>query len=212
MTGKLIQFTCGPDPAPVEWRALYGTDIYTDDSVVCQAAVHAGKITTRGGTFTIEILPGQSYYAGSPRNGVISARYPPEGSNGPPWGGSFAFRDAQVTYDAGGPPLPIPRSEPAVDLSSCLVAGRWIHTTTNVGTSTWDVDDRGNAKEVGLGGAEGIASLNGKVMTIRWHIGTAWAGSYAWKLDQTCRSGSGDLVFTIPPNRASEKSTVTHSQ
>lgn len=109
MTGKLIQFTCGPDTAPTEWRALYGTDVYTDDSVLCQAAVHAGVITTRGGTFTIEILPGQSSYTGSRRNGVISVNYPT-------WGGSFAFRQVQVDYDVSRPPQPssIPRSEPAV--------------------------------------------------------------------------------------------------
>jgi hypothetical protein len=109
MTGKLIQFTCDADSAPTEWRALYGTDTYTDDSVLCQAAVHAGVITTRGGTFTIEMLPGQSSYAGSRRNGVISADYPA-------WGGSFAFRQEQLTFDASRPPQPTsaPRVEPSI--------------------------------------------------------------------------------------------------
>ena len=38
---------------------IYGTDVYTDDSSVCTAAVHDGKITIAdGGTVTVEIRPG----------------------------------------------------------------------------------------------------------------------------------------------------------
>ena len=39
--------------------SIWGTDVYTDDSSVCTAAVHAGLITLAGGgTVTIEIRPG----------------------------------------------------------------------------------------------------------------------------------------------------------
>lgn len=64
---------------------LWGTDIYTDDSSICTAAVHAGLITTSsGGTVTIEIRPAQQSYAASTRNGVASRDYGY-------WNGSFIF-------------------------------------------------------------------------------------------------------------------------
>jgi hypothetical protein len=62
---------------------LWGTDLYTDDSSVCVAGVHAGRITLQGGgAVVIEIRPGATAYAGSTRNGVDSAGYGE-------WGGSF---------------------------------------------------------------------------------------------------------------------------
>jgi hypothetical protein len=65
--------------------ALWGTDIYTDDSSVCLAAAHVGLISPQlGGTVTIEILPEQQSYTGSTRNGVTSAGYAY-------WYGSFRF-------------------------------------------------------------------------------------------------------------------------
>ena len=55
---------------------LWGTDLYTDDSSIGSAAVHAGLITPqRGGTVTIEIRPGAEVYQGSTRNGVTSNPY-----------------------------------------------------------------------------------------------------------------------------------------
>lgn len=64
---------------------VWGTDLYTDDSSVCTAAVHAGLITSaKGGTVTIEIRPGAAAYTGSTRHGAISEDYGQ-------WLGSFAF-------------------------------------------------------------------------------------------------------------------------
>ena len=65
--------------------SVWGTDVYTDDSSMATAAVHAGIITfEKGGVFTVEIQAGQQGYTGSTRNGVVSQD----------WGayeGSFAF-------------------------------------------------------------------------------------------------------------------------
>ena len=67
--------------------SLWGTDVYTVDSGICTAAVHAGKITmTEGGPVEILILPGQESYNGLERNGVTSRSY---GA----YGGSFRFVD-----------------------------------------------------------------------------------------------------------------------
>lgn len=81
--GEQFTFTC-PAGGPLSSR-VWGTNIYTDDSSICTAAVHAGYIElVSGGTVTIEIRPGQTSYAGITRNGVTSRSY---GS----WPGSFVF-------------------------------------------------------------------------------------------------------------------------
>ena len=72
---------------------VWGTDVYTDDSSICTAAVHAGLITTgSGGIVVIEIRPGLDGYSTSTRNGVTSRSY---GS----WRGSFAFVEWQTGTD-----------------------------------------------------------------------------------------------------------------
>ncbi len=83
--GERVSFTC---PAGGTAFTVWGTGVYTDDSSVCTAAVHAGLIRfAGGGTVTIEIKAGQSSYAGSTLNGVTTKAY---GS----WGGSFVFAGA----------------------------------------------------------------------------------------------------------------------
>lgn len=84
--GEELEYECSPDGVAAN---VWGTDVYTDDSSVCTAAVHAGLITLEsGGTVTIEIRPGEDSYDGSERNGVTSIDY---GS----WGGSFVFPEAE---------------------------------------------------------------------------------------------------------------------
>ena len=87
--GARFLYNC-PRAAPT--RGIWGTDVYTDDSSVCTAAVHAGLIkVASGGKVTIQMLDGQSSYRGSKRNGVASQPYGP-------WGGSYFVVDAP-----GGP-------------------------------------------------------------------------------------------------------------
>jgi hypothetical protein len=73
--GDQFLFAC---PAQGQGIAfVWGTDVYTDDSFVCWAAVHSGHITEEaGGVITIELRPGQSRYEGSLRNGVETRGYP----------------------------------------------------------------------------------------------------------------------------------------
>jgi hypothetical protein len=63
---------------------VWGTNFYTDDSSLCVAAVHAGRITTSGGRITAMISGGRSSYTGSTRNGVTS--FPWDS-----WDGSYSF-------------------------------------------------------------------------------------------------------------------------
>lgn len=64
---------------------VWGVDVYTDDSSICEAAVHAGRITREeGGIVHFELLGARQSFEGSERNGVTTMRYPG-------WPGSFAF-------------------------------------------------------------------------------------------------------------------------
>ena len=78
--GVIVRYDCPPNGSAGN---IWGTDVYTDDTSVCTAGVHVGRIDLRGGgPVIIEILAGQSQYVGSLRYGVLSADYAS-------WGGSF---------------------------------------------------------------------------------------------------------------------------
>jgi hypothetical protein len=56
--------------------SVWGSDVYTDDSSIAAAAVHAGVLSVgEFGFLKITIMPGQPRYEGSPRNGVTSQSY-----------------------------------------------------------------------------------------------------------------------------------------
>jgi len=78
-SGKTYKFKC---PAAGKESSVWGTDIYTADSSICTAAVHAGKFALdTGGTVTIELRPGESAYKGSTRNGITTNNFGPYGSS-----------------------------------------------------------------------------------------------------------------------------------
>jgi LCCL domain len=80
--GKQYTYTCPPGGT---LGSVYGTNVYTDDSSVCTAAVNSGLITVAtGGKVTIQIAKGRSSYSGSTRHGVSSNSY---GS----WPASYVF-------------------------------------------------------------------------------------------------------------------------
>jgi beta-lactamase regulating signal transducer with metallopeptidase domain len=52
---------------------LWGTDLYTDDSAIATAAVHAGVLQAgESGIVKVSMLPGQATYQGSARHGIQS--------------------------------------------------------------------------------------------------------------------------------------------
>ncbi len=109
--GQRFTFTF---PAGAPTSRLWGTDLYTDDSSIASAAVHAGFITPqRGGTVTIEIRPAASSYKGSSRNGVTSKSY---GS----FGGSFVFV-VQLVEEAST----VSTTSPATVIPSSATRGNW---------------------------------------------------------------------------------------
>ena len=73
--GKSYKFKC---LAHDREGTVWGTDIYTLDSSICTAAVHAGKLRMQsGGSVEIEVRPGESSYKGSTRNGIKTNDFGP---------------------------------------------------------------------------------------------------------------------------------------
>ncbi len=72
--GLRVRYSC-PAPYQATGSNVYGTDTYSDDSSVCLAGVHVGRITKEsGGDVVIEIAPAFDYRSckGTTRNGVTS--------------------------------------------------------------------------------------------------------------------------------------------
>ena len=66
-----FDFIC-PPIADASGFSVWGTNIYTDSSSICAAAVHFGEITLNGGAVRIVRLDGLEAYAGTTRNGIVS--------------------------------------------------------------------------------------------------------------------------------------------
>ncbi len=79
--GTIVTVTCVPGRAP---GAVWGSDLYSDDSSICSAALHSGRVSLQGGTVQIQINPGATLYAATMRNGVVSRPYRA-------WPGSFTI-------------------------------------------------------------------------------------------------------------------------
>jgi len=62
--------------APRNETDARGTDIYTSDSPISIAAVHAGILKPgESGPVIVHVIEGQSHYEGSTRNGVTTRSY-----------------------------------------------------------------------------------------------------------------------------------------
>jgi hypothetical protein len=67
--GKVFHFEVVGNPQGAVW----GTEVYTSDSRLAAAAVHAGVLQIgQKGVVTVRVLPGQKSYQGSTANGVTS--------------------------------------------------------------------------------------------------------------------------------------------
>ncbi len=86
--GQQAPLTCACPPGAMMGGTVWGSGLYTTDSRICRAALHAGAIGQGGGVVTVTPAPGQQGYQGSVRNGVQTQAYGP-------WGASF-------TVAAGG--------------------------------------------------------------------------------------------------------------
>jgi phage baseplate assembly protein gpV len=85
--GDTFEVLCPEDGAA---SSLWGTEIYTDDSSVCTAAVHMGLIDFEdGGQITVTLLEGEKEYTGSEENDI-------ESSNWGAWGVSFSVSESDA--------------------------------------------------------------------------------------------------------------------
>lgn len=109
--GTTDALSCFCPAENVEVGGVWGMDVYTEDSSVCQAAVHAGYLTKSGGNLTIVPQPGRAAYAGVTRNDISS------GNNGASES-SFGFAPATTTA-VYVPVKPIVQPQPQTPLSQC---------------------------------------------------------------------------------------------
>ncbi|MBK7859445.1 MAG: hypothetical protein IPJ65_12640 [Archangiaceae bacterium] len=86
-TAKAFSCTCTADPTGSVW----GTGVYTGDSSLCGAAIHAGAIGAQGGKITVSAFKGCNRYVGSERNGITTGD----------WG---AFPSGSFVIDGKGRP------------------------------------------------------------------------------------------------------------
>lgn len=69
--GKKYKFEC---PENGQAGVVWGSDVYTDYSSICTAAVHVGLFSLEdGGTVELEFRPGRAIYGSTVRNGIKSA-------------------------------------------------------------------------------------------------------------------------------------------
>lgn len=62
-------------PVNCKMGSVWGSDVYTTDSAICVAAVHAGVIGADGGPVKVKLTAGKASYAGTVRNGVTSNQW-----------------------------------------------------------------------------------------------------------------------------------------
>ena len=89
--GAVFQVAC--PPGCTTGAGLWGTDLYTGDSGICMAGIHAGAISPNGGVVLVRLEMGQPAYRGSPRNGLTSHDY-------------GSYRRSFTVAPAGGQPPP----------------------------------------------------------------------------------------------------------
>jgi hypothetical protein len=74
--GQRFTFVCPASDGA--GATVYGTDVYTADSAICAAALHAGVLKQgQPGSVTVAIGTGADSFQGSSRNGVTTREYGP---------------------------------------------------------------------------------------------------------------------------------------
>ncbi|MBT0962804.1 LCCL domain-containing protein [Denitromonas iodatirespirans] len=144
-------FACRCSAEAVREGTVWGTDVYTDDSAVCAAAVHAGAIGRDGGLVTALREAGRDIYVGTARHGVNSHDY-----------GRY---DRSLRF--AGAPAPAPGPEPCpqrlsinADLPlpyTCQCTAEAVRQGTVWGTDVYTRDSGlcGAAAHAGVVGSEG---------------------------------------------------------
>jgi hypothetical protein len=67
-----LRLVCPSNCDSLSTAPVYGSGLYSDNSSVCRAAIHAGVITNEGGIVEVQYQPGQKGYVGGNRNNIDS--------------------------------------------------------------------------------------------------------------------------------------------
>ena len=85
---------------------VWGTEVYTDDSALATAAVHAGAVQDgQRGIVRVTILPGLKHYEGSTANGVSTREFDS-------WYGSYVIDAGPSAQPSSAPASPGRVGEP----------------------------------------------------------------------------------------------------
>jgi hypothetical protein len=87
--GRTAPLTCTCSAEAGRTGSVWGSGIYTSDSRICRAAMHAGVIGLSGGVVGVEPAPGQASYLSEAQNGITTQAFGP-------WRASFTFGMPQV--------------------------------------------------------------------------------------------------------------------
>lgn len=72
LLGQRFVFYCPEAPEKLGGRSVYGTDRYAFNSLVCLTAVHAGRLTRKGGYVAVQMRHAYDPLEGSFRHGIES--------------------------------------------------------------------------------------------------------------------------------------------
>jgi hypothetical protein len=143
--------------------------IYTDDSRLAKAAVHAGLVKPgEKAVVTVVIMAGQSSYPSSNRNGITTTKY---GS----WHGSYRFADAAVI-------APVPPATPVTPPVSQPVATDAINDPGNMvayrgrNGQTFTIRVRGTSDGSVWGGSDGVYTDDSRIGKAAVHAGVLRPG------------------------------------
>jgi hypothetical protein len=96
--------------------SVWGSDVYTDDSAICRAALHAGAIGTGGGIVWVREEGGRESYPAVTRNSVASSAWGQ-------WTRSIAFRPAVEAVDPAKMVQACPANAAGLDVGTSLSCG-----------------------------------------------------------------------------------------
>jgi len=69
--GTIYQVGC-PESCADELLNLFGDELYSGDSSICQASIHSGLYGNLGGDVELIVLDGSKKYDGASKNGLVS--------------------------------------------------------------------------------------------------------------------------------------------
>ena len=130
--GARFRISC-PAACDKSSSSTYGTGVYTGDSPVCKAGIHAGAIPREGGVFTIQLEAGRPAYRGGMQNGIESQDY-----------GKYSRSYSVVSSNAASPPAggtPQAAAAPATGTSAAVPGGEVIEAGCSYDARQLDAKD-----------------------------------------------------------------------